>query len=647
MTPLYASWFLCAGVSAFVAVVLNLWGFALLRSLPALRLGTLTVTRHAEQLLYGALTFSLLAFFAVLLGIGIELTFLGGTVTALAVCVALKVRHGPSTTSVVLPVGRTAQTLNWLGPVLVFAGSLIWSINNIRGLEQTDGGVMLVPWQDFFFHARQVSVFGRFQGDLAGLHWTMYGEPLAPYHYGSYMVPALISRLGGIPAIQIATSVYPILGMALTGAAMLVLAEVTAGAGAALVALALLFFLPDPSSWIPDLGRQYSYFFFQQVGIGGAYAVAIYGLALACALRGRAVGSISLSLLAAGLTLSTALFKVQILLAYGPVFLAVILATAPRLSLGFKIVGTLLIAVGYAIAVSWAALVPNSPTMGASLDGVRRAFGLPIGAGAPVLEAVALLPVGAGGIWMATFGLLLPLCAFLGWRQRRDPGVHTALLLAALFLGTNAYVRFMVNDNRGYGDIAEINRKTFVLPYFVVLYACSILIWREWSGFLARAVHRSAWKIPVAATSALALALTTVAATRLQWWPFSSVGHSRLVVPQGLFDAAMFLRGAAAHDDVVQLCRNDDYIQLSTLAERSSYVAQLVVNAPPLNDKERQRFAALDAVNNQPDFASAARLAQALKISWWLVDPRCKTRWEGARAPAFTSNGYRLYHLRN
>ena len=45
---------------------------------------------------------------------------------------------------------------------------------------------------DVLFHARQISNFAHFDGDAGALHWSMYGEPMAAYHYGSYVVSALM-----------------------------------------------------------------------------------------------------------------------------------------------------------------------------------------------------------------------------------------------------------------------------------------------------------------------------------------------------------------------------------------------------------------------------------------------------------------------
>lgn len=648
MSPFYSSWFTVTAISVCVLLVLSGWGFAFLQAVPRLRIASIAVSRRSEEFIYGVLAFSVLGFLGVLLGASLDLTFAGGSALAAAVCglwLKRRRRAHPTLVDASPDAVNAKRALNWLAPIIVVAGSLIWSISNFRGLEQTGSSVELVPWVDFFFHARQISNFGRFEGEAGALHWSMYGETLVPYHYASYMVSALASRLGHIHSLQVATSLYPVLGMVLTGAAMLVLAEATGGAGVALIALGVLFFVPDISCWIPGFTRQSSYFFFQEVGVGGAYAIGICGLALASALRARATGGIGQSAWAGALLLSAALFKIQIVLAYGIFFFLLILFLSPRLGPRLKAALAFALLASFALLVWKASEVPNAPTIGLSLDSVRRLFGLAAGTFQSVL-AVALLPVAALALWGSTYGILLPVAAFLGWHLRRDPGARGAIFLICFFMLAHAYVRLLIKDNQGFGDAGEINRKTFVLPYFVLAYGTAILVWRGLEGRTLGAVRRlakSRWLAP--ALVSVVVGSTVVAAHRLQLWPGTSELYTRRPVPAGLIETTLFLRVSAPLTDVVQLCENDVYNQLATLSERPVYVAKLMVNAPPVSETERQRFAMLKGIREQADFVTAAQMATNLRINWWVVTPTCETRWEGGQRPAFASGGYRLYHF--
>ena len=278
MTTFHSSWFWLGLICVAVMLVVTGWGFALLRSWPGLRIGRAPAVFFCESLLFGFFIFSLAAFGGVLLGVRLQQTFLLGTV--IAAVIGLTFARKPLVHAALLnqpPLSTRDQRRFGLALLLIVVGSLLWSMNNLRGLVPTADGAILVPWVDFFFHARLIGTFAHYRGDIGTLNPFMLGEPVAPYHYGSYMLSALVADLGDISSIQVATSLYPVLGMLLSGAAMLVLAQVTAGAGGAMLAVLLLFFLPDPSSWMPTPGtmRFNSYFFFQQVGVGGDYALSL------------------------------------------------------------------------------------------------------------------------------------------------------------------------------------------------------------------------------------------------------------------------------------------------------------------------------------------------------------------------------------
>jgi hypothetical protein len=637
--PFYSSWVALGGLSIVVVCALAAIGDVALRLVPVLRVAHDAPARHAESLLVGLLVFSVLGFVGVLARVPLVATFAGCVAVAALLGLALRRKA-----VAVLPRGESAPAgAAWGALGLIVAGSLIWSVTNLRGLEASGETVRLVPWVDVLFHARQISNFAHFQGDAGALHWSMYGEPMAAYHYGSYVVSALIGALGDASAIQLATSVYPVFGMVVSGAAMLVLAQSTLGWRAALVALALLYFLPDLSSWVPRLTRQGSYFFFQQVGVGGAYATGVLGLALACALRARATGVRLLSVWALGLLLASALFKVQIVLAYGAVFALVVIALAPGLdrrlrALGFAAVIGLTVA-GMAVLAG----LPNAPTVSVSLDGVRKLFHLGAPGDVPIVAQLALLPVGAVGVWGLTCGVLLPLALWLAWKHRAEPALRAPIALLLAFLLAHAAVRLLIDDNRGYGDHGEVNRKTFVLPYFVVVYAVAALAWHHVQAWPREHPlrRRPVWQ----AAGALMVVASSLAAWRLQVWPGKSERFTGVEVPVQLLASAVHLRRTTAPSAVVQLCENDPLLTLATLAERPIYVARFVINpinTPPPNRAERERLARLEAIDHAPDFDRALRLARDTSIDWFVLTPQCRPLWEASAATVRADGGYRV-----
>lgn len=646
LASFYSSWAWVVLVGFVLAWVLMHWGRAFLGTVHGLRMSTAEPARSAEELAYGILGFSVLGFAAVLAGVSLGATFVAGSALVFGVFLVGQIRltRTAETTRPSAASESNAASSPWAAPAIVLLGSLIWSTHNFRGLEQSGNDLVLVPWVDFFFHARQISNFARFDGDAGILHSTMYGEALPPYHYASYVFSALLSRLGDVSAIQAATSVYPVIGMILTGAAMIVLAQGAGGRRAATFAVGLLFFLPDLSCWVPGFTRQYSYFFFQQVGVGGAYAVAMLGLSIASAFHARKTGSTLHIAWALVLLLLSALFKIQLVLAYGVFVVVLVVSWLPRLQPWWRAVLVASTLGLFAVAMTRMGSVPNAPTLDLSLQSVGKLFRLgSTGPSLVVLETV-LLPAAAVIVWAVTYGLVFPLLVHLLWSRRRDHSSRHLVFVAALFLVANVYVRFLINDNRGFGDIGEINRKTFVFPYFIAVFVSSALVckWR-----IPKNVRtQPAWPWACSIGALLLVAITAFSAFRLQYWPGYSAGFSNIVVPRGLADSAVFLRRNAAPDHIVQLCENDPFNQLATLSERPVYIAKLVVNAAPTSTEERRRFDGIDLINQQADFASARRLAAQSGIRWWLMTPRCHPGWESGKTPSISSDGYRLYDFR-
>ena len=374
MPQFQSSWVWVAVVTSVVLAALSASGYALTQMAPWLRCARGPAAFFCECLLLGVVSFSIAAFAGVLLGIEVHHVFyallaLAALITASSRMLRRGIRSQEGAVTAEL-AGRERR-LSAASLVLIVAGSLLWSINNLRAFTPSLGGMVLVPWVDFLFHARQIGDFAHFGGDLGTLHPMLYGERLPLYHYGSYMVPALISYLGDIPSIQVATSVYPSVGMMLTGAAMLVLVS-NSGAAAVLLATGLLFLLPDPSFWRPDASRQESFFFFQQVGVGGAYAVAVMGLALGHALQAFDQRSWAGCIVAVCLFSLAALFKVQIFVAYSLFFILFVIVNAPWRRARSMLACAVAWVLSFALIARHSGRLANAPTLELSTVGVKE-----------------------------------------------------------------------------------------------------------------------------------------------------------------------------------------------------------------------------------------------------------------------------------
>jgi hypothetical protein len=477
----------------------------------------------------------------------------------------------------------------------------------------------------------------------------MAGESLPFYHYGSYMVASLAADLGDLPALQVATSLYPVLGMLLTGSAMLALANATAGPAIALLAVMILYFVPDPSCCIPGNNRWHSYFFFQQVGVGGAYAVAVLGLALAYALRAIQRGSMSRSLVGLMTFAIAGLFKIQILVAYSLPHALFVLWNEPWRSRIARPLAVGLAVTAFYFAIASMDRVPGAPTLRLNTANIGAVFA-EAAASLPTLFAHVphamlwlLLPLVLIGLLALTYGLLFPLLAYLAWRQRHAPSARHVLELLLITVSTQVFLRLVVADDQGAGYFAEINRKTVVWPYFVVVYCTSVLLAHEVAQRQLAWNRRRRWLLGL--LTGTLIALSAVFARDLQTFSGLSDTHTKTTIPAGLFASAMFVRANADPAEVVQLCENDQLNVFGALSERPVFVAKIITYGFPYTARERERFETIDRVLREEAPEIAFRLLGNAGISWFLMSPACRASWEAEHAPAFEHSGYRLYRL--
>jgi hypothetical protein len=250
-----------------------------------------------------------------------------------------------------------------------------------------------------------------------------------------------------------------------------------------------------------------------------------------------------------------------------------------------------------------------------------------------------LLPIYALFLLVRTYGLLLLLAITLlvaNSPSKSTKGITTLLVLVAT---SHMFVSLLIANNTGYGDPHEIKHKTFVLPYFIFAFCCSMLL-HSWlfksrqSKLFARAI------LGCAMIAGVIVSATT--ATNLQCASECRHSSARISVPQGTLEVASYIKDRTEKGETVQLCENDPLNQLATLSERPVYISKIMINTPPLSAEEQRRFAKLSELLAQETFEKAQILAREIKITWLAMNAACNANWND-RSPELVSNGYRLY----
>jgi len=650
ITHFESSWIVLVALSLAGIMTLVAWGAAFLRIFPRLRLNQALFAFYCESLLLGTMLFSLTGFVGVLLGFRLVSSLL--TISALAyifVFIELRswLKNKPSSGK--LSVETSEKQLLIPSLAVIVLGSILWTINNLQGLTTTPKGeIVLAPWIDIFYHAKCISLFAQFQGDPGALNYTMHGDKLPLYHYGSYILSSFVSSLGGIPSLQVATSLYPLFGMLLTGVSIYMLTHMVAGGRCALFAVCFLFFLPDITFWAASDSRQNSYFFFQQVGIGGSYAVAVMGLALGYAFQAFRKKSTLLCVVSLLVFLLAGFFKMQIVLAYSLLLFLFIIMNIDWLDKKYLIIVTIFSLAIFFTAVSKLNQIPSAPTFSitssgviAHLNSVQKIIHVTTCNSFAMIPAIISYAI---TLLLTTYGIIFPLTMYLVYRLRKTVETKKISRLVLLTLISHVAIKLLISDNAGYGDLFEVNHKTFVFPYFITVFCAAYLL----TFFIKQRIIsplRLSHKLILASLGLFFIVSTGYAAFDLQNWR-SLRGYTNIKIDKGLFESSLYAKDHSSPGEVVQLCENDPFDQFGVLADRPVFIAHAIVNTPPVNYNEQQRFSTINKIVQAKSTDTIKALLPTTKISWLLMSPRCYAAWENQLSPVVTSEGYRLYNMR-
>ena len=486
---------------------------------------------------------------------------------------------------------------------------------------------------------------------------AMAGLPPPPYHYASYMLAAAMTSLASGEAFAAAAGIYAPVGTLLTGLAAYVLGKAIGNRVGGLIAASGVMLVPDAS--FQGIGNRWtSYFFFQQVGIGGAYGVAVLGLAWALAIRAVREASIRMGLLALAFCALSAIFKVQIFMVYSPVLVAFLCLFYPRLALRRRLLCSAVAAAGYTALVAVARSVPLAPTIAFSTSGAgmnlrliannfeANAAGIFAGYLGPHASYGALLIVGVPLILFTTYGLwLVPLACALVLSIRRQPDLMLASV-PLLALAGHLVVALGMAENTGYGGPDEIIHKTFVWPYFIVCVWTGAMLGLELAR-RAQGIRRARFVVAGWSAVALGLALDWRCAQTLQSGMLWGKNLMDVHVPIGLYESARFIREHSPPHSVVQLSENDAFYMLAALGERQPYVLHSAVNSGAPGPEAIRRFEQVRSILEKTTSEAARAEAHSLGIEWLVVSHPPQARWERDDPDilAFEAHGYRVYRM--
>jgi hypothetical protein len=424
------------------------------------------------RLLSGALIgIALLYAAAVVLKLGLPLD--AAVIASAVIVIWIFVRRGRWTTT--LSGGGSAEsTFLAIGLLAVTA----WCHDLLRPIIITNNKTILPVWQDIFYHLSQIAAFVGSTGVSTIHDVQMAGVSAHPYHFASYVFPALLVTAADVSEwIAYASFLVPV-GIMLTFLAAYAIAAPVLGAWPAAVGSLALLLLPDGTQ--QGFGNPYmSYHWLQQIAPASGYGVA--SAAMSFLLMIEACRSRRVWLIVASYTfvLVTLIFKAQIFVAIAfpllifPALFFVGLVVWQRIAL-FAALTTVFVAV-----VSFSQHLPTVPILrldGSSLVAFSQAILSMQSEGAVKTFFSSFLPLaGAHGLVFAlmllfiTFGIfpVVYICQLKRLRHEFEPIVWLfPMLIVGTFLVMAEGLAF---DNRHFGSPDELLHRPFVWAYFVLV----------------------------------------------------------------------------------------------------------------------------------------------------------------------------------
>ena len=538
--------------------------------------------------------------------------------------------------SIILAVGLLAVTL--------------WCQDLLRPIDTSQMSVVIPAWQDVFYQLSQIAAFSGSTGAATIHDVQMAGSVPHPYHFASYIFPALLVSAGQVSEWTAYASFLVPVGIALTFLAANAIAGPMFGAWPAAAGALALVLLPD--AWQQGFGNpMMAYHWLQQIAPSGSYGVASAAMSFLLmieACRSRRVWLMCASYV---FLIATLMFKAQIFVAIAypllifPALFFIGLSNLQRVALA-----TLLSTI-FVVVVRLSQQISSVPVL--RLDGSGLAtFSRKVlkvqsdGWVDTIFAHLSSLP----GMYGIVFGIMLLIitfgvfpilygCQLKRLRRQFEPVVWLfPILIVATFLVMSTG---MAVDNRRVGMPEEILHRPLVWAYFVIVVWTIAGAYRLLFGDAPPSRGRPfTW---ASCIFFLLLAIPGDLGNRIQTMGVWKLDHPQL--SSCLVKAAHFIKNNSPRGDVVQDAHNDPRFILTALSTRLPYAIDAGGGRPPKGIDERLK--ALAAMRAVPTVEQAAALSRQMGIQWWVIGPGATVawRWDTSGKPAFTCDRYQVFHF--
>ncbi len=606
-----AMFFLLYAVGSFVAAYSSL-SAGLLFDLPL-------------RLLTGyALVNTALLILAVISPLGVLVNFLILCAIVMgALWFAARLRAGPGSAASCFAVG------------LVAAATTLWCQDSIDPISQQGEVVVFKPWVDSFYHAVHIRMFAASEGVATLEDFRLAGVPARLYHYGVYMLPAVLKAASGVHSYAAFAGALAPLGVFFTGLAAYAFFGSLWGAWSGFTACVALLLLPDGSQQGID-NPFMSYHWLTQISPSATYGLALIAVAWLLVVVGCTRGSprqVIAGWLLAGVVVA---YKLHYVVASAlPLLIVPALFFHGRFRVRQRASWIVLASAFYVAALSLGQHVPGVPVIRLDGSGIGEILHLVLSFATPgELRDAVIQRVGRDAPWtwnlclggpyvlLAALGVFVPLGAVLAFvLSKRTQVLHVVFpwLLVVNFLVM--FFGLALDFESSTPD--ELSHRPVMLVYFFFV---------SWVGgalgfvFTGAARFARVARPVVVGLSTLLLAVPAAFGPGVQlMWVMPQISPVR--VPASLLRVAEHMRTHGDPSDLFQDSQFDRIYALAALSERRPFVSHTLTHMPFRAETVARRSAAVDRLMSLEQSKLVVATARAYGVRWFVIQRGSKIRW--------------------
>lgn len=538
--------------------------------------------------------------------------------------------------------------------VIVIAIVSFVSVESLNPFVIGEESVIFKPWNDLFIHTANTMMITSGDQVSAG-RFEALGEPAKLYHYGSYMLPALLFQCGLVSGLEAITAFWSPIGLVFMALAMFSLGKFMWGQNIALISTIIVMLLPD-ASYQFFKPVYFSFDWLLKASPGCSWGLAVFCLALKLNLEGisrERLGLCALAMLLAGMLL---FFRAQFALV-STVFLLLVfllyfetLAWQRRVIIGFLSLlacWVSLIVIGPHLSNPTLIGPPGgkefitfflSPIYTSQFLGFDLGFPQSNSTGLWLASAIFILVLSVHGISIVLYPMALALNNYFR-------NVTRFALIPVIFLFVYLVYSWFMPKNSGGNDF-EMQHRPFLITYLVMLL---------WATGLSLTFVRNKITFSWSATGKRCAILSAILLLFGLQFTIPTIvdvpGREQLnsSFPRGLYEVSRALKTKHSNTDRFLDSGLDPAEFVIAVSETRSFLSRPQRRSIIGNSSRAAFYSDLNLrsqhilASDNPDLLRET--ANSEGIRWIISGPDDTFRWREKMEPTYTNRGYSLYHI--